>query len=237
MAQPTSSNSSVDSTTKKQRVSIACVHCRKRKIKCVPNEKSLYKPCERCVRRGFLCEYISVGDEQHQTLPGTPPPPPPPQSSLPLTPTSHTPQTWGWSGHSLDQLNDQIPNNSEYRPHAQLDRSHFDACHLRARDSLPVTRFGPDDQRSPLHFRGSAVHGSGMLAAQPFQFQTAPQYPTGELAPPISPENYGWCSNLDFENLVPPLRRAVTTLQTHVTAADWHDGGMISHILLILSSA
>ncbi|KAJ7627942.1 hypothetical protein DFH06DRAFT_1338773 [Mycena polygramma] len=47
---------------KRTRVFLACLNCRKRKIKCL-TEDSEQKPCERCVRKGLLCEYRPVADE------------------------------------------------------------------------------------------------------------------------------------------------------------------------------
>ncbi|KAJ7636248.1 hypothetical protein FB45DRAFT_1024374 [Roridomyces roridus] len=41
---------------------MACTHCRRRKIRCKTDDTGL-SPCERCVRKGYTCNYVAVGDE------------------------------------------------------------------------------------------------------------------------------------------------------------------------------
>ncbi|KAJ7442021.1 hypothetical protein FB451DRAFT_1440748 [Mycena latifolia] len=53
----------------RRRVYIACLNCRKRKIKCMTEEID-QKPCVRCRRHGLACEYLPVADEPIQS--GTP---------------------------------------------------------------------------------------------------------------------------------------------------------------------
>ncbi|KAJ6562243.1 hypothetical protein B0H19DRAFT_1259817 [Mycena capillaripes] len=48
---------------KRTRVFLACLNCRRRKIKCL-TEDSEQNPCERCVRKGLVCEYRPVADDQ-----------------------------------------------------------------------------------------------------------------------------------------------------------------------------
>ncbi|KAJ7026782.1 hypothetical protein C8F04DRAFT_1296110 [Mycena alexandri] len=43
---------------------IACTNCRKRKIRCLTPEEPPENPCERCVKRGLRCEYITVANQQ-----------------------------------------------------------------------------------------------------------------------------------------------------------------------------
>ncbi|KAJ7456130.1 hypothetical protein FB451DRAFT_1373002, partial [Mycena latifolia] len=45
-----------------KRAYIACVHCRKRKIKCITPREG--QPCERCIKKGLVCDYLPV-PEQH----------------------------------------------------------------------------------------------------------------------------------------------------------------------------
>ncbi|KAJ7628777.1 hypothetical protein FB45DRAFT_1004265 [Roridomyces roridus] len=44
---------------RRTRVYIACVNCRRRKIRCKSGD-SEEKPCERCVKKGLRCEYVPV---------------------------------------------------------------------------------------------------------------------------------------------------------------------------------
>ncbi|KAJ7512634.1 hypothetical protein B0H11DRAFT_1946606 [Mycena galericulata] len=46
-----------------QRNRIACVNCRKRKIKCITDKKQPRSACERCTREGAICEYIAAPSE------------------------------------------------------------------------------------------------------------------------------------------------------------------------------
>ncbi|KAJ7772253.1 hypothetical protein B0H16DRAFT_166810 [Mycena metata] len=48
----------------RRRVIIACTNCRKRKIRCLTPEEPPENPCERCVKRGLRCEYITVTNQQ-----------------------------------------------------------------------------------------------------------------------------------------------------------------------------
>ncbi|KAJ7622523.1 hypothetical protein FB45DRAFT_927894 [Roridomyces roridus] len=49
--------------TKKKRVYIACLHCRKRKIRCITNETT-DTPCARCTEKGLECRYVAVANER-----------------------------------------------------------------------------------------------------------------------------------------------------------------------------
>ncbi|KAJ7664103.1 hypothetical protein B0H17DRAFT_1256557 [Mycena rosella] len=50
--------------TTRRRVYVACVNCRKRKIRCITAEEAPDKPCERCTRKGLTCEYLAVSEER-----------------------------------------------------------------------------------------------------------------------------------------------------------------------------
>ncbi|KAJ7633725.1 hypothetical protein B0H17DRAFT_1149893 [Mycena rosella] len=43
----------------RRRVYIACLNCRKRKVKCLTDESDK-KPCGRCIRHGLACQYLPV---------------------------------------------------------------------------------------------------------------------------------------------------------------------------------
>ncbi|KAJ7450982.1 hypothetical protein B0H11DRAFT_2076633 [Mycena galericulata] len=51
---------------RRSRINVACVNCRRRKIKCVTAEEPPRRPCERCAKRGLSCEYLSVADDRAQ---------------------------------------------------------------------------------------------------------------------------------------------------------------------------
>ncbi|KAJ7731698.1 hypothetical protein DFH07DRAFT_991761 [Mycena maculata] len=49
----------------RRRVYIACLNCRKRKIKCMSDDSEM-NPCTRCIRKGLVCRYVSVGEVTEQ---------------------------------------------------------------------------------------------------------------------------------------------------------------------------
>ncbi|KAK0190998.1 hypothetical protein F5146DRAFT_1000909 [Armillaria mellea] len=59
------------------RALIACTHCRRRKIKCVPvssedPDRSHNSPCERCTKKHLKCEYVPVDGSAPATSPSPP---------------------------------------------------------------------------------------------------------------------------------------------------------------------
>ncbi|KAJ6540522.1 hypothetical protein B0H19DRAFT_1077928 [Mycena capillaripes] len=60
------SGSSLKAFTQRKRIYVACIHCRKRKVRCVissPNPQ-----CERCTKKGLECEYLPVCVQQERAL-------------------------------------------------------------------------------------------------------------------------------------------------------------------------
>ncbi|KAJ7618291.1 hypothetical protein DFH06DRAFT_1342566 [Mycena polygramma] len=64
---------------KRRRAYVACLACRKRKVKCVTPTDDDDTPCTRCASRGQKCEFMGVpdGDEGPQPTGSTPPDTPP----------------------------------------------------------------------------------------------------------------------------------------------------------------
>ncbi|KAF8191932.1 hypothetical protein K438DRAFT_1970300 [Mycena galopus ATCC 62051] len=50
---------------KRTRVYMACLNCRRRKVKCLTDNSG--NPCQHCIRRGILCTYLSIRDEQEHS--------------------------------------------------------------------------------------------------------------------------------------------------------------------------
>ncbi|KAJ6495226.1 hypothetical protein C8R45DRAFT_1094883 [Mycena sanguinolenta] len=48
----------------RRRTIIACVNCRKRKIRCIPTEQPPKNPCARCTKKGLPCEYVTAEHEE-----------------------------------------------------------------------------------------------------------------------------------------------------------------------------
>ncbi|KAJ7225142.1 hypothetical protein B0H12DRAFT_1077879 [Mycena haematopus] len=51
----------------RRRVIIACTHCRKRKIRCMTPEDPPQNPCDRCVKKGLKCEYVTMATQRDET--------------------------------------------------------------------------------------------------------------------------------------------------------------------------
>ncbi|KAJ7628792.1 hypothetical protein FB45DRAFT_1080049 [Roridomyces roridus] len=49
------------------RVYMACVNCRRRRIKCKSGDSG-ENPCKRCVKRGLRCEYMSVEEQRQRNI-------------------------------------------------------------------------------------------------------------------------------------------------------------------------
>ncbi|KAJ6543698.1 hypothetical protein DFH09DRAFT_1321891 [Mycena vulgaris] len=52
-----------------KRTHLACLNCRRRKIKCFSADET--KPCARCAAKSLICEYMAVSEEQAKSLPNS----------------------------------------------------------------------------------------------------------------------------------------------------------------------
>ncbi|KAJ6460831.1 hypothetical protein C8R47DRAFT_1226081 [Mycena vitilis] len=82
MSQRSSPDATLAIFTKRKRVCLACVHCRRRKVKCMTTEATTSDsppctPCERCTKMGLACTYLSVAAQSRSTSGGAPSPTPP----------------------------------------------------------------------------------------------------------------------------------------------------------------
>ncbi|KAJ7458498.1 hypothetical protein FB451DRAFT_1182692 [Mycena latifolia] len=169
-------NRGVDSSTPRLRASVACVRCRKRKIKCISSEGSPDRPCERCARRGFVCKYLSVGEERAQSSSNWPAGVPAYTSSpTPSTPQPAPPTTPAWSQlhHSFDQFNNQELTQFEYRPYPPMDRSYFPASTLSGHQPSAQWDFHTN--------AANDVYSYAQMLAPPPLIQSTSQSPTTRL--------------------------------------------------------
>ncbi|KAJ6598275.1 hypothetical protein DFH09DRAFT_1304081 [Mycena vulgaris] len=85
---PSASSPGTPSSRGHRRGRIACLNCRKRKIKCVTADDHPHSPCKRCSQYGSPCEFVSVSEEEASS-----PEPPPPENGAkwlpPLGPESY----------------------------------------------------------------------------------------------------------------------------------------------------
>ncbi|KAJ7107932.1 hypothetical protein C8R44DRAFT_744502 [Mycena epipterygia] len=216
-------NSSPPFLTRRKRVYIACVHCRKRKIKCVTESQE--KPCERCAQKGLLCEYIAVAEEygrsNSEASGGKP-------LSSPATPsTPDIPRPSRQSG-GYAQSDVQISRRPE-RPCTSLDRPNLNAVNLVPDDFRPLTPFELRNRgSSQSRFHAGAtydVYRYGTMTDHVSRVQPMPHYPPTGL-PQQEPTNAAYiapyasiryCVNQTY------TRGVVSALQAHVIVAGFVD--------------
>ncbi|KAJ7099871.1 hypothetical protein C8R43DRAFT_1141400 [Mycena crocata] len=169
----------------RRRVYIACLNCRKRKIKCMTDDTE-QQPCERCIRKGLMCEYLAVGNEDSTSAP------PPGRSSA-----GHSPSSSSYPSGSYPVST--AVSNGAYGTHRPPH-----AIHPQSAPSQPQPQ-GP-------HFDNSAHQYQGHRAPAPYpvpsQYNHGPSSTYGRVQPPMQspfpppnqagpsayPTNYGYYS-------------------------------------------
>ncbi|KAJ7629110.1 hypothetical protein FB45DRAFT_1029155 [Roridomyces roridus] len=91
-------HSNAPHATRKRRTIIACLPCRKRKLRCITFEQPPTNPCQRCARLNLACEYMSVNIAE--ALAESDPVQAPPASSLESTSAIAVPVDLSASHHS-----------------------------------------------------------------------------------------------------------------------------------------
>ncbi|KAJ6488347.1 hypothetical protein DFH09DRAFT_1324411 [Mycena vulgaris] len=185
---PTDSN--LAQFTKRRRIYIACVHCRKRKIKCITAPEAPEHPCERCARRGLKCEYVAISEQD-------PPSPSPTSGGYTIPPT----------GHSDRGPANAYPQSQHYRgynappagPSNNYNSSHYKSSNplsTGVQPSVP-TNYQQNPAYRPQH-PGSIQPPAYNYAA----LSQASQYPnTRPPPPPSTPAFQGY--HVDYNQMFP----------------------------------
>ncbi|KAF7326161.1 Zn(2)-C6 fungal-type domain-containing protein [Mycena kentingensis (nom. inval.)] len=148
MSSPTSPKDALTFSTlfpdaPRQRAPIACVHCRKRKIRCIAEQNM--RPCERCVRKGLQCDYMPVADPRNNA-PG----------SAPASPTTPSAPQRGLATTSAPQAHRAPPGSVQGgvpHPHAQ---TYYPGARSRTPAPVPSQNLYPQaalsmDAHPPRH--------------------------------------------------------------------------------------
>ncbi|KAF7358600.1 C6 finger domain [Mycena sanguinolenta] len=53
----------------RRRTIMACVNCRRRKMRCITPEQPPKNPCARCTKKGLLCEYVPADQDDDSYSP------------------------------------------------------------------------------------------------------------------------------------------------------------------------
>ncbi|KAJ6534124.1 hypothetical protein B0H19DRAFT_1271866 [Mycena capillaripes] len=88
------SQRSAPSMIRRRRTLMACVCCRKRKIRCLTSEQPPVNPCARCTRKKLPCEYVSASEPDHYSSSSSSPQTPEfPSGDFPVSTPSPSPWT------------------------------------------------------------------------------------------------------------------------------------------------
>ncbi|KAJ7099851.1 hypothetical protein C8R43DRAFT_1244276 [Mycena crocata] len=174
-----------DSTApQRRRVFIACLNCRKRKIKCMTDDTE-QQPCDRCIRKGLLCEYLAVGDED-STSARDPPPgrssagQSPSSSSYPAGsyPVSSTNSNGAYGTHPPPHaIHPQYAPSQPQEPHSNHSAHQYQGHRTPAPYPVPSSQYnnGPSNtygrEQPPMH---------------------SPFPPPNQAGPSTYPPNYGY---------------------------------------------
>ncbi|KAF8192287.1 hypothetical protein K438DRAFT_1935121 [Mycena galopus ATCC 62051] len=133
MPHPRPGGSPLEHRARRQRVDIACIHCRQRKIKCRRSEDSGNQSCDRCAKNALHCEYLPVCEQQTKEFLESPPREG--RTSDPYDPPPSMSSTW----------NEHPPTNAEYG----LDTGHL----AQYSDTF---NFPYSDERQAVHISSSS---------------------------------------------------------------------------------
>ncbi|KAJ7107934.1 hypothetical protein C8R44DRAFT_744505 [Mycena epipterygia] len=195
------------------------------------NQESQEKPCERCARKGLLCEYIAVAEESGKSSSGASGGGP----SSPTTPsTPHIQRPSRQSGGHF-QSDVQIP-----RPYTALDRPNLNAVNIVSNDFRPLTPFDLRNRRSSeSHFPAGATYDAyryGTMTDHVSRFQSAPHYPPTGLPQqePTSAAYNAPYTSIRYRINQTYTRGVASALQAHVIVAGFVDRRVanIGHFLV-----
>ncbi|KAJ6460060.1 hypothetical protein C8R47DRAFT_1161472 [Mycena vitilis] len=192
---------------KRRRAYVACLACRKRKVKCVTPTDDDDTPCTRCASRGQKCEFMAVpeGEEGPQPTGSTPPDTPPillypAPGSLSRASGSHdyTPSGPGVGSPGVGAQKYFRPGSYSGRPSASTYSSLADAVtdpQSRARPPPPTPMYPQAHGTGPLpnpslnlpRYAGSPYENAYPNAGYPnagFPYQYAQQAVAPCMCPP-----------------------------------------------------
>ncbi|KAJ7238136.1 hypothetical protein B0H12DRAFT_1137904 [Mycena haematopus] len=172
---------------KRTRVFLACLNCRKRKIKCLTNDGQ-ETPCDRCVKKGLKCEYSPVADEQERATHGAgysssprPVSPPAQASSSSYTAEQYRPPYAGKLPY-LPSTNQWGPVfNAHHRPQSEPNIAPYNAGQQSPAQYGPYSRAPRGHNTSSDNGRDSTFPYNAVVAP-PHQISTS-AYPTNYTYP------------------------------------------------------
>ncbi|KAJ6483273.1 hypothetical protein C8R45DRAFT_931885 [Mycena sanguinolenta] len=173
MSSHSTSQSSSGSFSQKKRIYVACLNCRKRKVKCItPDEQT---PCKRCTEKGLECEYVPVCVEREKAL----------FTEEIASLSSHRPGTpsWGHAPQAPGANSASYANNHYGQQHVARPNSYYGESQYTQPSGSPYTQAPYPPQQQP-QFPNNPLHGYPATAYPP-QNQS-PQYPSSGMPYPPS---------------------------------------------------
>ncbi|KAF8148134.1 hypothetical protein K438DRAFT_1989316 [Mycena galopus ATCC 62051] len=176
--------------TQRRRTMMACVNCRRRKMRCITTEQPPRNPCARCTKKGLNCEYVSADRDDDSSAnqsssefpessahPARPPMPPP----------SRATQSW--------------PNPSDFSrgpgTAPPLPYTGPPPLHMRPRYSgnaqypdLSLSNSGPGQQNLPAQYYPTPATNSAVNQGYNPQAGQAYQYMANYGPPAAQPGHY-----------------------------------------------
>ncbi|KAJ7443540.1 hypothetical protein FB451DRAFT_1189997 [Mycena latifolia] len=182
------------SSTAPKRIYIACVHCRKRKIRCITSSE--YDSCERCARKGLECEYLPIPVEQIQQPSQTSGWDGPPARSA--TPGPHMPISWTQApqthgGYNAPGTGPSFPSSTAYS-----NLSHYNPMNEMPRFQSCVPSNYAHDHSSRSQYPGAVQHqgySHAPMASGPSQ------YPPSTIPPQRPATAAGY--HVDYSQMFP----------------------------------
>ncbi|KAJ7473267.1 hypothetical protein FB451DRAFT_1174918 [Mycena latifolia] len=182
------------SSSARKRIYVACLHCRKRKIKCITASES--EPCERCARRGLECEYLPVSVEQAQQPSPTSGRDGPPARSA--TPGPHMPISWTQSPQTYGGYNAPGAGPSPHSSTAYANPSHYNPMNaMPGSQPFVPSNYGHDYSSRP-QYPGAVQHqgyNHAPMASGPSQ------YPPSTMPPQRPATAAGY--HVDYSQMFP----------------------------------
>jgi hypothetical protein len=194
--------------TLKKRVSIACVKCRDRKVKCIPAPGQEHPRCTRCLEKNHECQYMTVSAQSEQrgsliTPEQTDYYPHYESSPPPATPLYSQPPPLVDSTYSYPQ---QPLSNQPYPTSTHQNANHQNA---------PLVSFSPPSNMSSAHQAFYAPPRQPFPYAQPSSPIRSGQDTSG---------NYGPHGYFDPTYPAQPMHQMPMNQQFYPNP-QWHQGG------------
>ncbi|KAF8163947.1 hypothetical protein K438DRAFT_1985055 [Mycena galopus ATCC 62051] len=162
--------------TQRRRTLMACLNCRRRKMRCITTEQPPTNPCARCTKKGLSCEYAPADrddDPANQSSSGYP-------ESTAHSARPPMPSDFSRGAGTAPPLPYTGPPPSHMRPRYSGNAQYPD---------LSLSDSGPGQQKPPAQYYPTRANNSTVNQAYNPQAAQAYQY-MANYGPPAQPAQY-----------------------------------------------